>query len=486
VRAILAGLGLDAPAPAFVRTLGRSRNAGLPVPNRPRGRLWSPGLPVLSILLDARDAGPGDLERAATLLAAQSHPFWELCIAGSGRPAERRRLPADPRVRLAWPAPRTTMAAAISRAASLATGTHVLIARSTAEAEAIADGLHAIVSRLVAEPSADVLLAPGPSGMRDLTDRIEAGGPEMRPVAFAREAFVAAGGLRGRFDEAAEYDLLLALLASHARIARCPLAEAPSRDPALPAADEAGRLALQAHLAATAGPLAYAAPGLRPGTYRRRTHPMRPAPMTVVHFAGFAIPPGTGARSVITRSLADWSDGDFSTEYLVFLDDAIVRAAPDAFTALLDFAVEAGIGAVGGRVRHADGTLHHAGLALAADGGLHAPGHDTPDDEANGFAAAYVVHNPDGVGGVLATRRSVLLQLGGFDRALRASDGVTFDLLAADFCLRAAELGLRTTYTPFAVFDRVAALSGERCGPRARTAAETLFAQRWQSAQARA
>ena len=486
IRDILTGLGLDAPPPAFMRTLGGSRTASLPVPRRPEGRNWSPALPVLSILLDAGAASPGRLEQVASALAAQPHPFWELCIAGSHRLADRGRLAPDPRVRLAPTGREGTMAAAIARAAALATGTHVLIARSVAEAEAIAGALDAITTHLVAGPAADVLLAPGLPGGRDCSDRIEAGGAETRPVVFRRETFEAAGGLRARFDPAGEYDLLLALLASRARIACLPAAAAPLRDPEPPAAAEAGRLALQAHLAAVAGPLAYAGEGLRAGTYRRRTHLMRPAVLTVVHPQGFDLPAGTGLRSVTARSLLDWEGEDLSTEHVVFLDDRTVAAAPDAFTALLEFLVEDGIGAVGARVRHADGTLHHAGLSLAPDGGLDAPGHDAPDDAASGNALAWVVHNPECVGGgVLATRRSVLLQLGGFDGGLRAADGVTFDLLAADFCLRAAELGLRTTYTPFAVFDRSAAPPRAHAGAPARTAAETLFRQRWQSASRR-
>ena len=451
IRAILTDAGLDAATPAFVRTLGRSRMAKLPVPRRPPGRSWSPSLPVLSILLDAQVASTADIERAAAALAAQSWPFWELCIAGPAHLHDRRLLPADPRIRLAAGLPDSTMTAAITRAATVATGTHVVVARNTPEAMLLADALFAIATHLASDLAADVLLAIEPSGVRDFADRIEAGGPEIRPVAYRREAFVAAGGLRDSHDPASEYALLLALLASRASIARCAPATTIGRAEEPPAAEEAGRLALQAHLAATAGPLTYAVQGLRPYTYRRRTHLTRAAAMMVIHPADTVVPTlERTAGTVTTRSTLDWSDADLPTEYLLFLDGAVIPA-PGAVTALLELIVEDEIGAVGGRVRNPDGTPHHGGLCLASDGRLLCAGQGMP----GGSVDDLVVHNPDVVGGgALATRRSVLLQLGGFDRSLRDA-GATFDLLAADFCLRCrGELGLRTTYTPFAVFER--------------------------------
>ena len=476
IRAILMDAGLDVPTPAFVRTLGGSRMAKLPMPRRPPGRSWSPSLPVLSILLDARAAAAIDIERAAAALTAQPWPFWELCIAGSKRLSDRGLLPADPRVRLAAGSADTTMTAALTRAATVATGSHVAVARDMAEAMALSAALLAIATHLASDPAADVLLASEPSAAREDADRLEAGGPEVRPVAFRRKAFIAAGGLRDRHDPASEYALLLALMASRARIARYVPTTSIKRAAEPPAAEEAGRVAFQAHLAATAGPLSYAEQGLRPYTYRRRTHLMRAAAMTVVHPAGTVLPALERIAAIVTtRSTLNWSDADLPTEYLLFLDDAVPQ--PGAVTALLEIIVEDEIGAGGGRVCRPDGTLHHGGLRLAAHGELLWPGQGLPE----GSADDLVVHNPDAVGGgVLATRRSVLLQLGGFDQSLRGA-GATFDLLAADFCLRCCrDLGLRTTYTPFAVFERAAAPSAEGTAEAgSSTAAQTLFRSRW-------
>ncbi len=454
IRGILEALGLDAPMPKFVGHIGRSRNASLPVPVRRAGEPLSPALPVVSILVDARVSSAGSIGRVAAALASAAYPFWELCVSGASA-TTRDSLEADPRIRLHPGSPQATRAAVLNGAARVATGSHFILARSMSEAVAAASSFVAIVRQIRAHPDADVLLAGDPPGCSVMADRIDAGG--IRPVVIRASAFHGAGGLRALFDPAAEYDLLLRVRGAGGAVA-CVLSGLAGRDAEPHDAAEAGRLALNAHLRETVGPLAFADSGLVAATYRRRT------------YVGGSIHP---TMRLGRACLADQAEA--SGDYLVMIDEGIDEPGPESLDALLEFLCEQEIGAVGGLILHADTTVHHAGLRLGADGGLIAPGRGLPNDPTGPVPSPFIVHNPDAVGGVLAVRRSVLLQAGGFEPALRASEGVTFDLLAADLCLRLGHaFGLRTTYTPFAVFTR---RSTEVDGTP--TAADLLFRRRW-------
>lgn len=460
---LLSMLGLDRPAPAFATFLGRSKHSSLPVPSEPGFAKLSPTLPVVSILLDGRAASRADIVRVAAACAASPHPFWELCVAGTDS-LSRLSLPPDPRIRLAVATRDPTMAGLLDRAASIATGTHVLVARSTTEALAAAASLAAIAASLVAQPDIDLLLPGAPCSI----DRIQTIGQSLRPVVIRRSALLSAGAFHGRHDTVAEYELLLAL--SRSSIGFC-VDAAPARDPDLPDADEAARLALGEHLRTTVSPLAVVEPGLLPGTWRRRTRRLRlPQTTMIIPTTSKLAPSDLPAGTTMQRNgLAD-PHAAYATEYLVFLDGPIARLAPDALPALLGYAEEAEIGAVGGRVLNHDGTLSQAGLMLRAEDGALEPADP---------ALALSVHNPDAIGAVLAIRRSILLEAGGFDTALSAAAGVSFDLLVADLCLRLArDLALRVTYTPFAVLTR-APVSPALDDDHPRAAADILFARRW-------
>ncbi len=454
IRGTLEALGLDAPMPKFVGHIGRSRNASLPAPVRRAGEPLSPACPVVSILVDARVSNAGSVGRVAAALASAAYPFWELCMGGAPAIA-RDSLEADPRIRLHPGSPQATRAAVLNNAAHVATGSHFILARSMSEAVAAASSFVAIVRQIRADPDADILLACDPPGCSVMADRIDAG--VIRPVVIRASAFHGAGGLRALFDPAAEYDLLLRVRGAGGVVACVPSGLA-GRDAEPHDAAEAGRLALNAHLRETVGPLAFADSGLVAGTYRRRTY-----------VDGSLHPTIRLGRAC----LADQAEA--SGDYLVMIDEGIDEPGPESLDALLEFLCEQEIGAVGGLILRADTTVHHAGLRLGADGALVASGRGLPKDPTGPVPSAFIVHNPDAVGGVLAVRRSVLLQAGGFEPALRATEGVTFDLLAADLCLRLGEaFGLRTTYTPFAVFTRRSADVD-----RTPTAADLLFRRRW-------
>ena len=383
-------------------------------------------------------------------------------------------MPADPRVRLSCtrPAPATS-AAALNDALRHATGSHVAVALTIPEAVAIAQAIGDLAHHLAAHRRADIVLAADPPGCADMADRIIAGGPGARPLALARDALAAVGCFRDRYDSAAQYDALLRMTAAGGRTAIVAMSP-PARGPEPPAAAEAGRLALQEHLRRTAGPLATVEPGLQAGTFRRRSRLAHTPKATVIVPANGAWN-GVDMPAVTTVRLGGSflaSGAGLDTEPLILLDGRVASAAPDAIDALVDMLEQQEIGAIGARVLHADTTIHHAGLMLSADGALTSPGHGRAD-----HPAALITHNPDAVGSVLAIRRTVFLQANGMDPSLAAAAGVTFDLLAADLCLRLRQLGLRTAYTPFALFVR--APSATRPEADLPSDAHRLFRDRW-------
>jgi GT2 family glycosyltransferase len=105
------------------------------------------------------------------------------------------------------------------------------------------------------------------------------------------------------------------------------------------------------------------------------------------------------------------------------------------------------VGAVGPRLLYEDGTIQHGGVVLGVMG---VAGHDAVGDTpADGgyFGRTHLLRGASAVtGACLATRRSLFLELGGFDEI---SLKIAFN--DVDYCLKLAREGYRTIYNPFAV-----------------------------------
>jgi GT2 family glycosyltransferase len=129
---------------------------------------------------------------------------------------------------------------------------------------------------------------------------------------------------------------------------------------------------------------------------------------------------------------------------VILLNDDLEVIAPDWIQALASQAARPGVGAVGGKLLFPDGSLQHAGIALGFHGSAGHVFHRAPErSDYAGFAS--IDRNYSAVtGAVMAYRKEVFDEVGGFD--LRFST----DYNDLDFCLKCIEAGLRVVYTPSA------------------------------------
>ena len=133
------------------------------------------------------------------------------------------------------------------------------------------------------------------------------------------------------------------------------------------------------------------------------------------------------------------------SEHLVLMNDDVDITTPEWLQALLTFSMQDDVGVVGARLLYANGSVQHAGIP----GGLFDMcAHAWLGQPAN--APTYqnwgLVHREWSMvtGAVVATRKSVLESVNGFDERFR------LEFNDVDLCLRLRMLGYRNVYTPFA------------------------------------
>lgn len=132
-------------------------------------------------------------------------------------------------------------------------------------------------------------------------------------------------------------------------------------------------------------------------------------------------------------------------EYLLFLNDDVEVVSPGWIEAMLEFAQQSEIGAVGAKLHFPDGSLQHVGVNV-----MHGrPGHPFfgyPRKHTGYFCRNVLPHNVAAVtGACLMTRTDVFREAAGFDESfpLNYND--------VDFCFRLRQLGYRVVFTPHAV-----------------------------------
>lgn len=132
------------------------------------------------------------------------------------------------------------------------------------------------------------------------------------------------------------------------------------------------------------------------------------------------------------------------TEHIVMLNDDMEVINADWLTALLEISQDPEIGIVGGRLLHADGTIQHVGTVIGINGGTAHIYHSFPGEFIgyNGFT--HLIRNYSAMtGACIATRKSVLAQVGGLDESFAV------DFNDTDLCLKIVEAGYRIVYTPY-------------------------------------
>lgn len=169
--------------------------------------------------------------------------------------------------------------------------------------------------------------------------------------------------------------------------------------------------------------------------------------------------------NLLWRSAAD--------EQIVFLNDDTSPESADWLQALLGFAVDRGVGGVGGLLFYEDGSIQHAGMFPTQRTMAHA-WLGWPADAKTYQDWALMQREWSAVtGAVFATRRSILDQVNGFDERF------SLEFNDVDLCLRIRNLGYRIVYNPESRFTHAEKASRGETNPPGEEVA--LFLSRWAS-----
>jgi GT2 family glycosyltransferase len=311
-----------------------------------------------------------------------------------------------------------------------------------------------------------------------------------RLAAYRRELARDVGGIRPEFGDAAEYDLMLRLIAAGAKVHHIPdvlyhrRKERQMTDSAR---------ALQTYLDAT-GRGAVVEPGLAPEVHRVRfaikgeplVSIVIPSACRPVKFqdreSWFVLECVSSIRrlstykniEIIAVDNNDMSDDLAAAlkpldivrvpflqpfnltrkinlgasrargEQLLLLNDDVEVITPDWIEAMLEFSQQAEIGAVGVQLLFPDDTQQHTGVVIL-DGNPRHPFYHEPKDHPGYFYSSVVHRDCAAVTGACTmTRREVFEGVGGY------SERFPLSYNDIDYCLKVLELGKRVVYTPHA------------------------------------
>ncbi len=172
-----------------------------------------------------------------------------------------------------------------------------------------------------------------------------------------------------------------------------------------------------------------------------------------------AIYRGRSDRFALTRLLTTRSPGErfnyaakmntlwraAETDLVILMNDDLVVRRPGWIEALLTFALDRGVGGVGGRLLFPNGKIQHAGMT----GGIfdvfaHSWYNRDAAEPTYGDWALTQRDCSAVTGALFATRKAVLEAVNGFD------EDFALDFNDVDLCLKMRQLGYRIVYTPFA------------------------------------
>ncbi|MDB5506213.1 MAG: glycosyl transferase, family 2 [Devosia sp.] len=145
-------------------------------------------------------------------------------------------------------------------------------------------------------------------------------------------------------------------------------------------------------------------------------------------------------------AINNFAAADARGDVLVLCNNDIEVITPGWLEELVGWAMQPDIGCVGAKLYYADGTIQHAGVVLGI-GGVAGHSHKYfPRSHRGYFSRLKLVQNLSAVtAACLAVRRDVFEAVGGFD-----AEHLSVAFNDVDFCLRVAEAGYRTVWTPFA------------------------------------
>lgn len=167
-----------------------------------------------------------------------------------------------------------------------------------------------------------------------------------------------------------------------------------------------------------------------------------------------------------------------SGEYILFLKCDLEIVNEDCFEELLGCAMRKDVGAVGGRLCYADGTIQHAGIIVEKKGIVGFAFQGEPCDEPGYFGRIQMLQNYSAVSSeCMLLRKSVFEEVGGFEECfLEAFEDV-------DLCMKIRKAGYLNVYNPYAELrhleERKEYLYGKRKQSERFCSDRGLFQKRW-------
>jgi cellulose synthase/poly-beta-1,6-N-acetylglucosamine synthase-like glycosyltransferase len=465
--------------------------------------------PLISVILPVFNIDEKWLRACIDSVRAQVYENWELCIAddASTRPHVRGVLEEfatqDPRIKVVLRTTNGHISAASNSALELTTGVFsVLLDHDDELAE---DALFRVAEVLIEQP--DVAMVYSDEDVID--ERGVHSDPKFKPdfaldlmyslnlvthlSAYRTDLLREIGGFRIGLEGSQDYDLALRVIE---RIRPDQIRHIPrvlyhwravpgsvaSGGDAKPYAFDKARDALTQHFERT-GVDAEAVPAIH-NLNRVRYRVSGPPRVSLILFAcvsgadtsldaildtteyiDLQVIRTTGSSPRDLNARAQEAEG----EVVCFLDASLCPVTKDWLRELVGPAMQEEIGCVGGRIESATGRARQVGYVLAE------PGVARPTDalasiyDAGYFFRAGLIGNFSAVSiRCMALKRSLLEDAGGFDDRFAT-------LYDADLCLRLAEKGRRTVYTPYARFTEAAPNEP----PKASVEESVLFKQRW-------
>ena len=488
--------------------------------------------PKISVIMPVHNTRPDWLLDAIESVRAQTYPNWELCIAddASTDPRTRkslRRYALNKRIRRTRLAKNSGISAASNRALSMATGEFVGFLDHDDELKP--NALFEAVKLLNLRPELDFIYTDEDKREPDgrLVDPFFK--PDWSPeyllstnyvthFALYRKALIdRVGRLRGTYDGSQDYDLALRVTELTDRIAHLALplytwrkvpGSAAAVADAKPWANKAGSRALQDAIKRR-GLEGQVEAGLWQSSHRVR---FKHTDQSV----GIVIPTrdridllqrcvesieelttyGNYEIIVVDNDSTDRETLEFlatlkgrvlpyrgafnfahmmnvaareaRTDMLLFLNNDTEVITPGWIEALLEFAQQPRIGAVGARLLYPSGDPQHEGIIMGICRGTAGN-----IDHGDYFSLGQSVLNATAVtAACMMTRSSVFAEMGGFD------EGLTVAFNDVDYCLRLREAGYRIVYTPYAQLVHHESASRGTLHP---PADEAFFRRRWGS-----
>lgn len=430
--------------------------------------------PLISMLTPVYNTDPRLLDACASSVLAQAYPRWEWQIADDGSSngptveALSRLAARDPRISVHRLPQNRGISAATNVALSAASGDYIaLLDHDDALLPHAAFRVVEHLNRVDERP--DVVYSDEDKLEEDGTRADAYFKPDWSPDLFlsnmyachwllARRPLVESiGGFRSAFDFSQDYDLGLRLMERANRIDhvadvlyhwRKVPQSAASRGSAKPAAHLAGQRALQDYLDRRGIPGRVEDAGA-PGFFRVVYALTRTPLVTIV---GDRAPRDREALAAAT----DYPAVEFATtaeegsgELLLFLSPAYVPTSREWLDALVQVALQPGVGAVGGKLLGADDTVEHIGLVLGLAGVAGRPLAGAPASHPGYFGSALLMRTVSAVtADCLLTAREL------FEDVAPRAGRLEGDAAGVDYGLRLRSRGRRVVFTPWCVLKR--------------------------------